>query len=106
MLSPEHFIADGAKVDYDYYLEHFGIKKTEKLYNIAHGAEIEKREHVHQERCAYMALYDFLCLYPSTKRSVLCKRLTLPPTKPSMMNSRREELAREEKNLSASLPLA
>nr|WIL04983.1 DNA polymerase delta catalytic subunit [Cedratvirus duvanny] len=67
MLSPEHFIADGAKVDYDYYLEHFGIKKTEKLYNIAHGAEIEKREHVHQERCAYMALYDFLCLYPEYK---------------------------------------
>ncbi|SHO33584.1 DNA polymerase delta catalytic subunit [Cedratvirus A11] len=64
MLSPEHFITDGAKVDYDYYLEHFGIKKIEKLYNIAHGEEIEKREYVHRERCAYMALRDFLNLYP------------------------------------------
>lgn len=67
MLSPEHFITDEAKVDYDYYLEHFGVKKIEKLYNIAHGEEVERRELVHQERCAYMALYDFLCLYPEYK---------------------------------------
>lgn len=67
MVSPEHFALEECRVDYEYYLEHFGTKNIEKLFNIAHGDLIRAYEDYHRERCAYMALYDFLSKYPGYK---------------------------------------
>ncbi|AHH01616.1 DNA polymerase delta catalytic subunit [Pithovirus sibericum] len=68
MMLPEHFLQDNeekkVEIDYDYYIEHFGIKNIEQLYQIAHKEQIEQHEHFHVEFSAKYALQQFLTAFP------------------------------------------